>query len=129
MRGMNKMVTLAVFIGGGFGAGMRYLFSLWANKKFGLTYWATFIINVVGCLFLGFVTSLVMKNPQIMGHKTFLFLTTGIAGGFTTFSTFSFEALGLFKENKIWLGISYMLFSLFFGLFGIFLGTAIANLI
>lgn len=123
------MEAVAVFLGGGCGASLRYLFGLWANKKFGMTYWATFLINVLGCLFLGFVAALVINHPSIIHQSAYLFLTTGVAGGFTTFSTFSYENLTLLKDGKILQSLLYMFFSLFCGVFGIYLGYLLANLI
>jgi len=123
------MESIAVFLGGGLGASLRYLFGLLANKKFGMTYWATFFINVFGCLFLGVVTTLVFKHPNVMHHEAYLFLTTGVAGGFTTFSTFSYENLTLLKDGKILRSALYMISSLFCGILGIYLGYLLANLV
>lgn len=123
------MEAVAVFLGGGFGASLRYLFGLWAASRFGMTYWATFFINVSGCLFLGFVATLVINHPNVMHHNAYLFLTTGVAGGFTTFSTFSYENLTLLKDGKILQSVLYMISSLFCGVFGIYFGYLLANLI
>lgn len=123
------MEVIVVFLGGGFGASLRYLFSLWASKIFALTHWATFFINVLGCLFLGFIATLISNHPNIINNKIYLFLTTGVAGGFTTFSTFSHENVILLKDGKIFQSILYILLSLFFGLLGIYLGFLLANLI
>ncbi len=123
------MEMFAVFLGGGCGASLRYLLGLWANKKFGLTYCATFLINVLGCLFLGFVATLVNNHPDVIHHSAYLFLTTGIAGGFTTFSTFSYENLTLLKDGQALKSILYMISSLFLGVLGIYLGFLLANLI
>lgn len=121
------MEFIAVFIGGGIGASLRYLFSFWANKKFGLTYWATFLINVLGCLFLGFVATFAILHPNSSFYQFKIFLTTGITGGFTTFSTFSLENVNLLKEGNVFKSVVYMGASLFFGLFGIYLGFWLAN--
>jgi fluoride exporter len=123
------MEVFVIFFGGGIGASLRYLFSLWANKRFGITYWATFMINILGCLFLGFVATLVINHPNAIHHNVYLFLTTGVAGGFTTFSTFSYENLILLKDGKIFTAMLYMTASLFTGVFGIYLGYLLANLI
>lgn len=117
---------MAVFIGGGIGAGLRYLFSAWANKRFGITYWATFLINILGCLFLGFVATLAIKHPNSLHYQTKIFLTTGIAGGFTTFSTFSNENIMLLKDGEILKSFWYMFASLTLGLVGIYVGYLLA---
>lgn len=121
--------AVAVFFGGGLGASLRYLFGLWATKRFGITYWATFFINVLGCLFLGFIATLVINHPNVMNHSAYLFLTTGVAGGFTTFSTFSYENLTLLNDGKIFKSMFYMFSSLFLGILGIYIGYLFAKLI
>jgi len=123
------MEAIAVFFGGGFGACLRYLVSLFGKKYLGITYWATFLINILGCLFLGFVATIVINHPNLMHHDLYLFLTTGIAGGFTTFSTFSLENIMLIKEGKTLTSIIYMFLSLLFGIVGIYFGYALANII
>lgn len=121
--------ALAVFIGGGIGASLRHLFSLLAKKHFGLTHWATFYINILGCLFLGFVTSLAVKKPQLIESHFYLFLATGIAGGFTTFSTFCYENLVLLQEGKIFKSIAYMALSLTKGLVAVYLGYLLTKFV
>lgn len=121
------MEVIAVFIGGGIGASLRYLFSLWVNKNFGLTYWATFLINVSGCLFLGFVATFAILHTNSSFSQFKIFLTTGIAGGFTTFSTFSLENINLLKEGNVLKSVVYMGASSFFGLLGIYIGFWLAN--
>ena len=121
--------ALAVFLGGGIGASLRYLFSHTAKKYFGITHWATFIINILGCLFLGFIASLAIKNPQLFSSHFYLFLATGIAGGFTTFSTFSQENLALLQDGKIFHSFSYIGLSLLVGLFAVYCGFELAQFI
>lgn len=121
------MEVLAVFIGGGIGAALRYLVSLWADKKFGLTYWATFLINALGCLFLGFIATFAILHPNSSFAQFKIFLATGIAGGFTTFSTFSLENIMLLKEGNVLKSLNYMTLSLFFGIVGIYIGFWLAN--
>lgn len=121
--------AIAVFLGGGIGASLRYLFSLFAKKHFGLTHWATFIINILGCLFLGFIASLSINNPQLLETHLYLFLTTGIAGGFTTFSTFSSENIELLQKGNIFKSFSYISLSLTLGLFAVYCGFALAKLV
>lgn len=120
---------LAVFLGGGLGSSLRYAISLFANKHFGVTYWATFVINVLGSLLLGFVVTLAINNPALINSDFKLFLTTGIAGGFTTFSTFSYENLVLIKEGKISTSALYIFSSLVFGFLAVYCGFLLAGLI
>lgn len=120
---------LSVFIGGGIGAALRYLFSIWANKNFGLTNWATFLINILGCIFLGFVATVAIRHASLFSADLKLFLTTGIAGGFTTFSTFSYENLMLLKDRKFLSAFCYMSASFIVGLAGIYFGFLVASLV
>lgn len=115
-----------VFLGGSIGATLRYLLSC-AALGLGSSYHGTFIINIIGCLFLGFVTYIALKKENIINSNLKLFLTTGIAGGFTTFSTFSYESFTLIKSGNIQISIIYMLTSLFVGLFSIAFGMYCAK--
>ncbi len=122
------MEIFVIFIGGGIGACLRYIFSLVANEKFNLAHWSTFFINILGCVLIGFVVGLVSKYPDVINHNAYLFLTTGIAGGFTTFSTFSLENINLLKEGKVFQSILYMNLSLFLGVISIFVGFKFAGI-
>lgn len=116
---------LAVFIGGGIGAGLRFLVSdLLGN--FGLSYEATFFVNVLGCLFLGFVSYVAIAKDDFHPNLK-SFLTTGIAGGFTTFSTFGLEVYNLIISHQMMVGITYLLMSIFVGLFATMIGMISAK--
>lgn len=115
---------LFVFVGGGIGASLRYLLSGFVFD-FNNAFLGTLIINVVGCLFLGFVSYFAVKND--FNNNLKLFLTTGIAGGFTTFSTFSLETFKLFQSNEVLVAFSYIFASLFLGLASILVGISMAK--
>jgi CrcB protein len=118
-----------VFIGGSIGATLRYLVSILTNKYLSITHWGTFIINIVGCIFLGFVTTLALNHSNFIASNLKLFLTTGIAGGFTTFSTFGYENITLLKNGDIFKSLLYVSSSFIFGLLAICGGYVLANLI
>lgn len=117
---------LIVFLGGSIGASLRYLVSL-AMHGIGDFYTATLLINFLGSLFLGVVTYTALDKDEDFDKNLKLFLTTGIAGGFTTFSTFNYELFQLFQTNQVMTGFAYMFGSLFLGLFAVMLGFASAK--
>jgi CrcB protein len=89
--------------------------------------WATFFINVSGSLILGWVAATFLddRNPNL--RKWHLLLGTGFCGGFTTFSTFSYETMLLFLQGKRSLAILYSFGSVALGLLGVWLGVKIAG--
>ena len=113
---------IAIFIGGGIGAVLRYLITFLSNKIFGSEYpYGTFIINIIGCLFLGFIIA-VAANKDMLHSNRVLFLTIGIAGGFTTFSTFSYESLTLMRKGQVLDCMSYLFLSPVLGLISVYIG-------
>jgi CrcB protein len=110
---------LLVAAGGGMGAMLRYgTFFLVKNQPFP---YATLLINILGSFLLGIIMALSLKNDHISeGAK--LFLATGICGGFTTFSTFSFENITLLQQGKYNLAFIYILSSVLAGLTAAWLG-------
>lgn len=90
---------LAVGIGGGLGSIARYWLSTAVNRYFPHAFpWGTLAVNVSGCLLLGIIIGFV-EHRQMFGPSTRLFLTAGIMGGFTTFSTFGWETFDLMRNN------------------------------
>ena len=104
---------LIVFLGGGIGAALRHAvnrlaFHIWPAFPAG-----TMIVNVVGSLAMGLLVGIFAATPSLSQHSR-LFLATGVLGGFTTFSTFSLDALTLWERGAYgaWLfyvGISVVL--------------------
>ncbi|WP_448374443.1 fluoride efflux transporter CrcB [Fervidobacterium sp.] len=86
---------LAVGTGGFIGSVLRYIISLWFNEKYPTSYipYGTLVVNVIGSFLLGMIMEYATYTP--MNATLRLFLTTGIMGGLTTFSTMSYETLSL----------------------------------
>jgi fluoride exporter len=97
---MEKMMNILVVGFGGFlGSVLRYLVSLWTQSKGWTSFpWATLIVNVVGC----FLITLIITIGATFTIRTNLrlFLTTGIMGGLTTYSTFDAETTKLFQNGE-----------------------------
>jgi CrcB protein len=94
-----------VFIGGGIGAVFRYWMYGVAGKLIGADFpYGTLIVNIFGCFMIGFLMS-VFEERFIVQPALRIFLTIGILGGFTTFSTFSFETVALLQEGSYFFGV------------------------
>lgn len=117
---------IAVGSGSFLGGMARYLVSLAmknVNKGFP---WATLLVNVTGCLFIGLLWGWLARTSQMEGNLA-LFLTVGLCGGFTTFSTFSKEALMLLQGGNIWGFVGYVLASVAIGITFVALGYMITK--
>jgi CrcB protein len=92
-----------ICLAGAVGTGVRYLLGGWILRFSGSAFpWATLIINSLGSFLLGAV----MQDLAVHSfNPTFrIALTTGLIGGFTTYSTFNYETLQYFEEGALWLG-------------------------
>lgn len=110
---------LLVGLGGGLGSVLRYGTSLLLNSK--LFPWATLAVNIAGSFIIGIIFALSIRQEPLTGNWK-LFLATGICGGFTTFSAFSLENMGLLQSGKYGMAIVYMLASIVLGIAATFTG-------
>jgi CrcB protein len=95
---------LAIALGGGIGSACRYLVSTAINKRLGgLLAWGTMTVNLLGCLLIGFLVGLVDRS--LLPKEYRLILVTGFLGGFTTFSSFALESVGMFRGKAIGAGM------------------------
>lgn len=121
--------VVAVFVGGGIGATLRYWLGGAVYKFMGADFpYGTLLVNVLGCFFIGFVMS-VFEERFVVQSTLRLFLTIGILGGFTTFSTFSFETIALLREGSYLRGSANVVYSILNGLGATWLGSAIGKLL
>lgn len=120
-------MTLAyVALGGAVGALARYGISGWVYERMGENFpWGTLIVNLVGCLALGLVIRWLQVSA--VSPEVRPFLTIGVLGAFTTFSTFSYETVALLQEGQ-WLRAGlYMGGSVVLGLIAMVAGMAMAT--
>ena len=120
--------ALAVLAGGGIGSLARYLITFAATQRFGAGFpWGTFIINVTGSFIIGIVAEVTQTRVFAGSPLLRIFLMTGVLGGYTTFSTFSFDAMNLMSERAGLLALGYVAGSVVFGVAAAFGGVAIAR--
>jgi CrcB protein len=122
---MNMRSILFVGIGGGIGSISRYLLSVFIGRHVPIVFpLGTFLVNISGCFLIGVFYSLATKyagfNPEWR-----LFLITGICGGYTTFSTFSYDGLILLKQGSNLSFLFYTIGSVVLGLLATFAGAAL----
>ncbi|HCN20322.1 MAG: hypothetical protein A3G17_03105 [Planctomycetes bacterium RIFCSPLOWO2_12_FULL_50_35] len=122
---MLKGFTLTMWVGfGGFlGSIMRYWVTYGMAKLLGVTFpYGTLLVNLIGCYLIGLLGTIATQRIFLTPPLRQQFLFIGILGGFTTFSSFSYEALELFKERSFLLGSIYIGGHYFFCLLFVWLG-------
>jgi CrcB protein len=105
---MNFQFILAVAVGGAIGSVTRYLVAVGSGKIFGTSFpWGILIINITGSFLIGAFAGLFATKwdlPQAFR----IFLTVGICGGYTTFSTFSLDSYYLIERGQLGTALTYM---------------------
>jgi CrcB protein len=122
------LAALAVALGGGIGAAVRFAVATWFAARFGAGFpWGTLTINLTGSFALGVIVTLAASRAGI-GPYTRAFLTTGILGGYTTFSTFAFESYSLGADGSYARGAAYVAGSVIGGVLAAYAGVVAARL-
>ena len=118
---------LAVFVGGGLGAALRHGVNLASARLLGTAFpYHTLIINVTGSLVMGLIAAhFALKGDASQSWR--LFLTTGILGGYTTFSAFSLDAALLYERGELGLAALYVLAAVALSIGGLFAGLALVR--
>jgi CrcB protein len=122
------MNYLIVFAGGGIGAALRHGFNVFFARTLGTTFpYATLFENVTGSLAMGLLVATFAFKSDIPQHLR-LFLTTGILGGYTTFSTFSLDTAVLYERgDNLGMAALYVLLSVALSIGGLFAGMAVVR--
>jgi len=122
------MSYLIVFLGGGIGAALRHGVNVACARYLGLAFpYATMIENVSGSLAMGFIAGYFAFRTGGISQHWQLFLTTGILGGYTTFSAFSLDAVLLYERGALGLAALYVLGSVVLAIAGLVAGLALAR--
>ena len=122
------MNWLLVAMGGAIGATLRYAAGLCLVKPQGLFPWATWSVNLLGCLCAGIFFAFSQKYP-VLQSETRLFLMVGVLGGFTTFSSFGLETFQLIKQGHINLALGYALSSVVLGVVVLAVGYMLCQIV
>lgn len=120
---------ILVGIGGFLGASLRYVISGLCVKIFGDTYpYGTLLVNVLGGFFIGLIMEASINGWPILPNLR-IFLTTGVLGGLTTFSTFGYETISMLNDGSYLLGTINIVLNLTLSLLGVWIGKFIAEIL
>ncbi|KQT18038.1 camphor resistance protein CrcB [Chryseobacterium sp. Leaf404] len=116
-----------IFLGGGVGSIARYLMSFYTQKLWTINSFptGTFVVNILGCLLIGFLSSYFLKVDNYLKYL----LITGFCGGFTTFSAFSVENYSLWQSQDYYTLMIYVSLSVILGFGAVILGIKAETLI
>ena len=119
-------VILLIGLGSFIGGIARYLLSVTVYNKIPSAFpYGTFAVNIIGCFLIGLVFGFHERSG--LTNEWRLFIVTGLLGGFTTFSAFSFESVDLFRNGEPALALLYITGSIVLGLLATFAGIKIIN--
>ena len=128
-KGFDVPTFVLIGLGGVLGANARFLISIWAVRRFGVSFpVGTFFINVSGSVAIGLLATLIQTSFGNSSEAR-LFLLTGFLGAYTTFSTFAYESVILIREGEIRAALFNSLGSTFIGISGCLIGIAAGDLV
>lgn len=121
--------VLLVFLGGGIGSVLRHGVNMAAGRWLGAGFpWGTLFVNVVGSTVMGLLVAwFAFRAGAGWTQHMRLFLTTGVLGGFTTFSTFSLDTALLWERDAYAVALGYVAVSIVCGILGLFGGLALVR--
>ena len=119
---------LLIFLAGGCGCLLRYGVSGWVQRLGRSSFpVGTLAVNVVGCVLIGFLASL-LTGPVLIREAYRLAILIGLLGGFTTFSTFGYETMALLRDRELLAAGAYVGLHLVLGFTAVAVGYGISNL-
>ncbi len=120
--------VLAVGVGGGLGALARYYIAGWVQPPGAEFNWGIFVVNITGGLLMGMIVEAsalrLNLSPELRS-----FLTVGILGGYTTFSTFSLDSALMLQKGQYGLASAYVIGSVVLSILALFAGLWIIRAI
>lgn len=118
---------IIVGVGGGAGSVCRYLIQLLVSRYLMVTFpLGTFLVNISGCFAIGLLYALAARNAWL-NMEWRLLLITGVCGGYTTFSSYSFEGVSLLRQGNYVYFALYIGLSVALGLLATFAGAAVVR--
>jgi CrcB protein len=119
------MLYFIVFLGAGIGGALRHGVNLAAARQFGFGFpFGTLIVNVAGSFLMGLLAGYFAFRPGLSQHLR-LFLTSGVLGGFTTFSAFSLDTALLVERHAYGMAAGYAVGSVAASVAALFFGLAV----
>ena len=125
----NFRIPIAISFGAVAGALSRYYITLWFTNRLGTAFpYATFLINITGCLGMGFFITLASERILTIPPEVRLMVTTGFLGAYTTFSTYGLETNVLWRDRSYSMASFYLFGSAILGVIAVQLGMILARI-
>ncbi|MDB6093053.1 MAG: crcB [Verrucomicrobia bacterium] len=123
--GPRMIIYLLIALGGAIGSVARHWLSEVVNARWdGPFPWGTFLVNITGCIAIGFLATLTGPGGRFATGEARYFFMTGVCGGYTTFSAFSLQTLVLIRTGDTMRAAGYVVGSVLICLLGTWLGFA-----
>ena len=125
------MNYLVIGLGGALGSMLRFglgsLIDTNVQKTGQIFPWGTIVVNITGCFVIGFIFTISTGEGRLLlSPLTRNFITIGILGGYTTFSSFSWQTLTLAQSGQMWGAVANVILSVVLCLVGVWLGAMLA---